>query len=173
MLAAAAFSAAQIETLCDRVFGGVRMEDLEPFGADMSEQIVGYAQSYAMDRDLLAAILEGAAGRPAFQNYLLGITDMTSTAADSSNPSNGNINYMLLRLEGKMDQVLADLSRQQREAENMRREQEALRQEVAGINAKVLRYEMRPTPWSDRAVVALLAVAMAVLLLWTMFGSKL
>ena len=106
--------------------------------------------SYELVRELAASVLYNGADRPALQNFLLG-DDVTNTG---DGQHDGNLSYAMLRIESKLDQVLAEQARQDRR--------------LSAVETAV----QKPTPAIDRAFVLLLALLLAGMFAYTAIGLR-
>lgn len=169
VLLAAGFSAHQLRRISEHAFTTElpSLSATEDTGI-MIDALVAHAERYDMLRELSAVVLEAAASSPAAQNMLFG----DAVTGDGNAQAGNNLSYMLARLDGKVDQLLSDMQRQQREAEDMRRAQAALQQQVTAIDGRLSRYEARPTPWSARIAVAVMAIAMVIMAYWVLIGVR-
>ena len=114
LLLAAAFSQAQLEALCQTVFGA-SLTGISN-SADPQEQadaIVEFAQQYGLIRELTDMILHNAANRPAVQNLLLS-DDMDASATSTMQGEFHRMNVRVDQLGNQVGQLMARQDEQQR-----------------------------------------------------------
>lgn len=154
LLVAAAFTPAELEVLCQSVFGASLTGMTTSTDAEeMAEAIVQFAIRYDMVRELTDMVLHESARRPAVQNLLLsdGMA-IESTAAELQ-----RLTLRVDRLGEQMQQVLAELA--------------AVRQWQASADARhALEAQMtttrrqEPVRMIDRVIVGLMVMLVAVML---------
>lgn len=148
---AAAFTSDNLSVIAQSVLGtslSAITDKSDPIGQAVA--LIDFAERYEMVRPLAASVLYNGADRPALQNYLLG-NDMTNSG---DGQRDGGLNYAMLRIESKLDQVLADQAR--------------LDRRLSAVETAV----QKPTPALDRAFVLLLALLLAGMFVYTVIGTR-
>ena len=151
---AAGFTSENLGVIAQSVLGtslSAITDKQDPLGQAVA--LIDFAQRYELVRELARSVLYNGAERPALQNYLLGDlgNDMTSSG---DGQQNGSLNYAMLRIESKLDQVLADQAR--------------LDRRLSAVEAAV----QKPTPAVDKAFVLLLALLLAGMFAYTVIGTR-
>lgn len=148
---AAAFTSENLGSIAQTVLGtslGAITDKSDPAGQAIA--LIDFAERYELVRELAASVLYNGADRPALQNFLLG-DDVTNTG---DGQHDGNLSYAMLRIESKLDQVLAEQARQDRR--------------LSAVETAV----QKPTPAIDRAFVLLLALLLAGMFAYTAIGLR-
>lgn len=163
LLVAAAFTPAELEVLCQAVFGSSLAGITTSTDADeMAEAIVAFAIRYDMVRELTDMVLHESARRPAVQNLLLS----DGMAVDSTTAELQRLALRVDRLSEQMQQVLAELAA-------VRQWQATADARLHGIEANLpVRRQPEGLSTLDRALVVLMALAvLAVLAVGVYFGA--
>lgn len=163
---AAAFTSRELGIIADSVLGtsldGITQET-DPQQQAIS--LIQFAEKHEMVRDLRRAVLYTGADRPAMQNFLLG-EDMTSQG--SSERDNSQANYAMLRIESKLDQVLAEQARISQAQTQMAQMQAHMDRRLYTVESTI----QKPTPTIDKALVWLLAIVLVTMFIYTIIGIR-
>lgn len=166
VILAAGFTSRELGIIAERALGasldGITQES-EP--QQQAIALVEFAEKHGMERELRSAVLSGGADRPALQNLLMG-EHMTSQ--ESGERDNNQANYAMLRIESKLDQVLAEQARQSQQQAQMAQAQTQFDRRLYAVETAV----QKPAPAVDKLAVLVLAVVLAAMFLYTVLGAR-
>lgn len=153
LLVAAAFTPAELEALCQAVFGASLSGITQSTDANVqAEAIVQFATNYGMVRELADAVLYQSARRPAVQNLLLS-DDMQSEAQVTA------IQNQLQMITVRLDRVLEQQSQQAAENAEMHRWRNATEDRLHRVEERLPEHRVQSVSTLDRAVVLLMTLA--------------
>ncbi len=153
LLLAAAFTPAELETLCQAVFGTALNGITTATDAnEQADAIVAFAAQYGLVRELTDIVLHEAARRPAVQNFLLG-EDMQSDAQAAA------IQNQLQMITVRLDRVLEQQSQQAAENAEMHRWRNTAEDRLHRIEERLPERRVQSVSTLDRAVVLLMTLA--------------
>lgn len=122
--------------------------------------LIQFAEKHEMVRDLRRVVLYTGADRPALQNLLLS-EDMTiASGSDSSG------NYIMLRVEAKLDQALAEQARQAALLSEVVRQQAQLDRRLYTVETS----SPKPMQALDRMFLAILALLLVGMFAYNVLG---
>ena len=99
---ASKFSTAQLDRIANGVLGASLANiSNESMPERQAQDMIGYAKQYDLLRELAAAFLYTGADKPGLQNLLLGENMTISSSGDRGNSEN----YIMLRIESKVDNI--------------------------------------------------------------------
>ncbi len=99
---ASKFSTAQLDRIANGVLGASLANISNASTPERQAQdMIGYAKQYDLLRELAAAFLYTGADKPGLQNLLLGENMTISSSGDRSSSEN----YIMLRIESKVDNI--------------------------------------------------------------------
>ncbi len=155
LLVAAAFTPAELEALCQSVFGASLSGITQSTDANaQAEAIVQFAISYGMVRELADTVLYQSARRPAVQNLLLS-DDMQSEAQVAA------ITNQLTALQNSVHALTSRVDRSLEQQAQLMAEHAELQRWRNSIET----HRTEPLSTADRALVAMMGILVAVMLL--------
>lgn len=168
LLAAAAFTPAELEVLCQSVFGTALSGITSSADPDVqSDAIVSFAIKYGMLRELTDMVLHESARRPAVQNLLL--SDDMQQGGDGQTTINNQLQILTMRV----DRVLELQMSQAAENSEMQRWRNATDQRLRSVeNAQALREKQSSFSMLDRAAVLAIALAAIAMMAFVIFWAK-
>ena len=99
---ASKFSTAQLDRIANGVLGASLANiSNASIPERQAQDMIGYAKQYDLLRELAAAFLYTGADKPGLQNLLLGENMTISSSGDRGNSEN----YIMLRIESKVDNI--------------------------------------------------------------------
>ncbi len=153
LLVAAAFTPAELEALCQAVFGSSLSGITTATDAtEQADAIVNFASQYGLLRELADMALYHSARRPAVQNFLLG-DDMQSDAQAAA------IQNQLQMITVRLDRVLEVQSQQAAENSEMHRWRNTAEDRLHRIEERLPERRVQSVSTLDRAVVLLMTLA--------------
>lgn len=165
LASASKFSTAQLDRIANGVLGAsLTSISNESMPERQAQDMIGYAKQYDLLRELAAAFLYTGADKPGLQNLLLG-ENMTMASSDQQS-NNGT--YIMLRMEAKLDQALAEQARIAAQVAEVARQQAQFDRRLYTIEAVA----QRPMPTMDRAMVFLMAIAMLAMFAYNIIGIR-
>lgn len=167
LASASKFSTAQLNGISNSVLGtALTSISSESTSERQVQDMIAYARQYDLLRELAAAFLYTGADKPGLQNLLLG-ENMTTASSDQQG-NNGT--YIMLRMESKLDQALAEQVRIAAQVAEVARQQAQFDRRLYTIETVMQR--PMPMPTIDRAMVFLMAIAMLVMFVYNIIGIR-
>lgn len=155
LLVAAAYTPAELETLCQSVFSASLSGITQSTDANVqAEAIVQFAINYGLVRELADAILYQSARRPAVQNLLLS-DDMQGDAQAAA------IANQLTALQNSMHALTARVDRSLEQQAQLMAEHAELQRWRNSFETR----RTEPLSTADRALVAMMGILVAVMLM--------
>jgi hypothetical protein len=143
MVDAARLSTTQLDRIAQSVLGTALSNiSNKTLPSEQARDLIAYAAQYDLTRQVASAFLQIGADSPALQNLLL---DGSSMTVQSSGGSGEPSVYWAIRIETKLDQVLADLARQANEQTRLTQEQASLSKRLGSIEE---RSQTAPLNWN-------------------------
>lgn len=153
LLVAAAFTPAELESLCQAVFGSSLSGITTATDAtEQADALVNFAIQYGLLRELADLVLAQSARRPAVQNLLLS-DDMQTDAQAAA------IQNQLQMITVRLDRVLEQQSQQAAENAEMHRWRNATEDRLHRVEERLPERRVQSVSTLDRAIVLLMALA--------------
>lgn len=137
--------------------------------ARQAADVLAFAVRYNLVDALVKNVLTGGADRPGFQMFLLG--NMDNMSNDGGNTSR---DYAMLRIESKIDQIIAEQARQSSQIIHLAQQQTLHDQRLLRLEGG---NQSKPNaPAFDRSIDRILVIALAVfmvaLMAYTFYGAR-
>ena len=163
---ASKFSSAQLDRIANSVLGAsLSSISNESMPERQAQDMIAYAKQYDLLRELAAAFLYTGADKPGLQNLLLGEhigEHMSAVSGDSSN-------YIMLRVEAKLDQAIAEQARQAALLAEVVRQQTHFDRRLYTVESSA----PKPMQAIDRMFLAILAILLVGMFAYNVIGNGL
>lgn len=165
---AAALSRSQLERLVSSEFGSALPSISNSSTLDgVIEDIIDYAVDYGLTRQVASIVIQYAADRPGLQNWL-------QEKMPEREISSGNGGYQsalwTLRIENKIDLMLAEQARQATQIQSIISTQAAMDGRLLRLESS--KHDYAPLSPADRFIVAILSIGLVGLFLYTLASNS-
>lgn len=158
---ASKFSSAQLDRIANGVLGtALSSISNESMPERQAQDMIAYAKQYDLLRELAAAFLYTGADKPGLQNLLLGENMTIASGSDNSG------NYILLRVEAKLDQALTEQAKQAALLSEVVRQQTQFDRRLYTVETSF----PKPMQALDRMFLAILALLLVGMFAYNILG---